>query len=334
MTSQSITSAVDARSSLWAARVQAYLPEIVVTALLGLAFVAGSLLSPFFLDAQFLFRAVLLYMEMGLLVLGLTLVIISGNLDLSVASNVAMVASVTAFVHVRHGVPMELCLVLGLLLGTLAGAFNGVLVAWLRLPSLTVTLATLALYRGIAQILLGDHSIQNMPSWYFGIDRITIPGTIVPLPFVIFLLLALAFGLLLHKTLFGRWIYTLGTNERAAHFSGVPIKRVKLLVFMISGLMAGAAALMLNSRLMVARYDHARNWELDAITAVVLGGTSIAGGRGTIYGSVVALFLLAILRTAMGVANVKVEAQLTVVGSLLIASVILSSALAQRGRRR
>lgn len=333
MASQSFASAAGARSSFWAARVQAYLPEIVVTALLGLAFVAGSLLSPFFLDAQFLFRAVLLYMEMGLLVLGLTLVIVSGNLDLSVASNVAMVASVTAFVHARLGVPMELCLLLGLLLGALAGALNGVLVAWLRLPSLTVTLATLALYRGIAQILLGDHSIQNMPSWYFGIDRITMPGTIVPLPFVIFLLLALVFGVLLHKTVFGRWIYTLGTNERAAHFSGVPIKRVKLLVFMISGLMAGAAALMLNSRLMVARYDHARNWELDAITAVVLGGASIAGGRGTIYGSVVALFLLAILRTAMGVANVKVEAQLTVVGSLLIASVILSSALSRRGRK-
>ncbi len=157
-----------------------------------------------------------------------------------------------------------------------------------------------------------------------------IAGTPIPFEFILFLLLALVFALVLHKTILGRYIYAIGTNERAAFFAGVPVRRVKLLLFTLSGLLAGLAALMLDSRLMVARYDHARGWELDAITAVVLGGTSIAGGRGTIYGTVVALLMIGVLRTAMGVANVKVEAQLTVVGALLIVAVVLSDLAAKR----
>jgi rhamnose transport system permease protein len=322
----------DAQTTIaWRERLRPYLPEIVVTLLLLLSFLVGSLLSPFFLDTQFLFKQAILYLEIGILALGLTVVIISGNLDLSVASNLAMVASVTAYLHAKQGVPFEWCLLFGLVLGSLGGALNGYLVAWLGLPSLTVTLATLALYRGVAQILLGDYSIQDMPAWFFGVDRFFIAGTPIPLEFVFLLLLAVLLGLLLHKTVFGRYVYALGTNERAAHFAGVPVRRVKLVFFTLAGFLAGLAALLLNSRLMVARYDHARGWELDAITAVVLGGTSIAGGRGTIYGTIVALFMIGVLRTAMGVANVKVEAQLTVVGALLIVAFILSD---WAGRRR
>ena len=313
-------------------RLRPFMPEIVVTILLVMAFVVSSLLSPYFLDTQFLFREAMLYIEIGIMALGLTFIISSGNLDLSVASNLAMVACVTAWLHAEKGVPMEIAIFLGMLVGTLGGALNGVLVAYLGLPSLTVTLGTLALYRGVAQILLGDHSIQAMPQWFFGIDRVTIPGTLIPAPFAIFLLLALLLGLVLHKTILGRWVFSLGTNENAAYFSGVPVKRVKLALFTLSGFLNALAAMMINSRLMVARYDHARGWELDAITAVVLGGTSIVGGRGTLFGTVIAIFLIGVLRTGMGVANVKVEAQLTVVGSLLIAAVIITNLLA--GRRR
>jgi rhamnose transport system permease protein len=264
---------------------------------------------------------------MGLLAIALTPLLISGNLDLSVASGLAMVASITAYFHAELGLPMVLTIGLGLLLGVLAGGLNGVLVAYLRLPWLTVTLGTMALYRGIAQILLGVHSIQDFPAWFVGIDKITIPGTPIPAPFVIFLLLALLFGLMLHKTVLGRWIYALGTNEQAAHFSGIPVRRIKLLLFILTGVMAAMAGIMMTSRLAVARYDHARGMELDAITAVVLGGTSIFGGRGTIYGTVIAIFLVGVLRTGMGVANVKVESQLAVIGSLLVISVIASHIL-------
>ena len=312
-------------------RLRPYAPELVATGLLLAAFVVSSLLSPYFLDASFLFRQMLLYMEIGIMALGATLIIISGNLDLSVAGLLAMVACVTAYLHAQVGLPMELCVVLGLLLGAAAGAFNGFFVAVLRLPSLPVTLATMALYRGVAQILLGDHSLQDFPNWFVGLDRHLIPGTPIPAPFLIFLGIALVMGLALHRSIFGRWVYALGTNARAAYFAGVPTRRVKLLLFTLSGFLSGVAGLMLDSRLLVARYDHATGWELEAITAVVLGGTAISGGRGSIFGTVVALILIAILRTGMGVANVKVESQLAVTGTLLVVSVLVSNVL---GRRR
>jgi len=314
------------------ARLRPLLPEIVVTLLLVVVFVGGSLATDFFLDRAFLTKQAMLYVEIGMLALPMTLIIISGNLDLSVASNLAMVSCVTAYLYAKMGMPFPVALLGGMGLGIVGGLLNGVLVARFGLPSLTVTLGTLALFRGVAQILVGDYSIQEFPNYFLGIDRTMIPGTSIPVPFVLFLLTAVVMGILLHNTTFGRWVFAMGTNERAAYFAGVPVKRVKLILFTVAGLIAGVAALMLTSRLLVARYDHAAGRELDAITAVVLGGTSIAGGRGTIYGTVVALLLVAFLRTAMGVANVKVEAQLAVVGALLVVAVIVSGVLGRKGR--
>ncbi|MGL4650022.1 MAG: ABC transporter permease, partial [Caldilineaceae bacterium] len=280
------------------ARLRPLLPEIVVTLLLVIVFAAGSLASEFFLDTSFLVKQAMLYVEVGMLALPLTLIIISGNLDLSVAANLAMVSCVTAYLYAKVGTPFPLALLGGLGMGLLGGLLNGVLVARFGLPSLTVTLGTLALFRGIAQILVGDYSIQDFPPYFLGLDRTPFPGTGIPMPFVIFGVSALVLGILLHNTRFGRWVFAMGTNERAAFFAGVPVKRVKIILFTSSALMAAIAAFMLTSRLLVARYDHAAGRELDAITAVVLGGTSIAGGRGTIYGTVVALLLIAFLRTA------------------------------------
>jgi rhamnose transport system permease protein len=315
------------------ARLRPIGPEIVVALLLIAGFGASTALSPFFLDSGFLFRQALLYMEIGIIALGETFIIISGNLDLSIAGNLAMVACVSAFLHGQVGLPMEYCIAIGLVLGTAAGALNGFFVAILGLPSLTVTIATMALYRGIAQILLGDHSIQNFPPWFLGIDRKLIPGTPIPAPFLIFLVLAVVLGIVLHFTVFGRWVYSTGISSKASYYSGVPTRRVKMILFTLSGFLAGFAGLMLDSRLLVARYDHGNGWELQAITAVVLGGVAITGGRGTVFGTVVALFLIAVIQTGMGVANVKVESQLAVIGILLVASVLLSNALAVRKRR-
>jgi rhamnose transport system permease protein len=312
--------------------VKQFLPEVVATLLLMLAFGLSAMFSPFFLDSEFLMKETLLYLEMGILALALTPVIISGNIDLSVASNMVMVSGITAYAHAKLGMPMLLCLVFGLVLGAGAGALNGALIAYIGLPWITVTLGTMVLYRGIAQILLGVHSIQQFPAWFIGIDKTTIPGTPVPLPFAVFFGLALIFGLVLHKTVLGRWFYAIGINEQAAYFAGIPVRRVKLLIFIFSGVMSAIAGLMMISRLAVARYDLAQGFELHAITAVVLGGTSIYGGRGTIYGTVIAIFLFGILRTGMGVANVTGETQLTLLGTLLVAAVLASNALQRLSR--
>ncbi len=308
-------------------------PEAVTVALLILAFIGGALLSPYFLDVPFLLNYTSTYIEIGIMALGMVFVIISGNIDLSVASNLALVACVAGIMYFDFGIPMPITMVAALLLGGLLGWINGTLITRLKLPALAVTLATLALYRGVANILVGDDSRPMLawsrdvvfPEWFVGINKILIPGTPIPMPLVIMIVLAIALGLVLHKTTFGRWVYALGTNEEAARYSGIPTEWVKRMIFTLAGFLSGLSGLVMVSRLGVARYDHARGWELDVITAVVLGGVSIAGGRGSMFGAVIAYLLIVILRTGMGVANIKAESQLTVIGALLVISVIVSN---------
>jgi rhamnose transport system permease protein len=306
-------------------------PYTITLVLLAGAFVAGAMLSRYFLDAHYLLDSTSLYMEIGIAALAMTLVIISGNIDLSVASNLALTAVVTATLYANLHVPMVIAIILGLLLGTLLGLFNGLLITKLRLPSLTVTLGTLALYRGLAQVLAGDHSIGGFPDWFLGIDSRRLGGW-VPLPLIIFLILALATGEVLRRTVFGRCVYAVGTNESATRYSGIRVDRLKLAVFGLSGLYAGIGAVMMLSRLSVARYDLALGDELAVITAVVLGGTDVFGGRGNILGTVAALFLLGIIRNGMGLADIRAEDQMAVTGSLLVASVLLAR-ISQRRRQ-
>jgi rhamnose transport system permease protein len=316
--------------------------EFVPLILLILAFILGTLLSPYFLHVDFLLDSTSTYIEVGIMALGETLVMILADIDLSVAGTLALVGGVAGVLYFQLHIPMELAIPTCLVIGAALGLLNGVLVTRIGLPSLAVTLGTMALYRGAAHILLGDESLPPLsfkgqvgyPRWFVGIDRIHILGTPIPLPLVIFLALALILGLVLHKSVIGRWIYAIGTNLQAAYYSGIPVNRVRLLIFTISGFMSGLAGLIIVSRLGVSRYDHASGWELDAITAVVLGGTSIAGGVGSVMGTVLAFLLIVILRTGMGVANVKAESQLTVIGALLVFAVLMSNVLARFRKQR
>jgi rhamnose transport system permease protein len=298
--------------------------------LLALAFVAGSRLSPFFLDAPYLLNETSLYMETGLIALAMTFIIISGNIDLSVASTLALVAGVTGVLHDHYSVPFGVAAGCGLALGAFLGWVNGLLIAWFRLPSLTVTLGTFALYRGLAQVLLGDQSVSKFPEWFVGIDTRHVGNSPLPLTLVVFLGLAVVAGAVLHRSVFGRWTTALGTNEAACRYSGIAVDRVKITLFTLSGFLSGLAGLLMTSRLTVARHDMGVGLELEVITAVVLGGTDIFGGRGTIFGTVVALFLIGILKSGMGLANIKAENQLVVIGLLLIFSVLLPNLLQKR----
>ncbi|MDE2126556.1 MAG: ABC transporter permease [Armatimonadetes bacterium] len=308
--------------------VERYLPEIVCCLLLIGAFVAGSHLSRHFLNARYLLQATSAYMETGIMALAMTLIIVAGKIDLSVASTLSLSACATALLNTAAGVPLPVALLCGLLLGGLLGLLNGLMIVKLRLPSLTVTLGTLALYRGVAQILLGDHSIARFPDWFAGIDyRYVGP---LPLPLVLFLCLAVGAAVLLHRTAFGRTLYAQGAGHTASRYSGVAVGRNTVVLFTLSGLMAAIAGLIMTSRLGVARFDLGLGLELNVITAVVLGGADIFGGRGTIFGTVTALFLLGIVRDAMGVANITAQEQLIVMGVLLLLSVGLANLL--RGR--
>ena len=302
-------------------------PEAITLLLLIVAFIVGPILSPYFLDGQYLLDSTSLYMEVGIMALAMTFVIISGNIDLSVASNLALTAVICGRLYNGGaGLSMPIVLVCYPLLGTILGAFNGLLVAWLKLPSLTVTLGTLALYRGLAQVLAGDASYGGFPDWFVGLDyRYVGP---LPLPLIIFLALAIVAAIVLHKTVLGRITYTIGLNEAAARYAGLRVDWTKLLLFALSGLTAGVGALMMTSRQYVADYKLGTgdSSELAVITAVVLGGTDIFGGRGSIVGTVLAVFLLGLLRTGMALANVTSDTQLIVTGSLLVVAVLLTRA--------
>ena len=305
-----------------AARVLLASPEALTTLFLIVAFGACAAAVPRFMDAAYLTDRACLYVETGIVALGMTFVIVGGYIDLSCASILALVAAACAIADARFGLSMGATLAVASLLGAVLGGLNGWLVAQLGLPSLVVTLATMAVYRGLAQVLLGEHS-QPLPQDMSGIDRYTFLG--LPVPLVALAVLAVLLGVVLHRTVFGRWVQAMGTSAPAARYAGIPIARTTIGVFVLNGVLSALAGLLMASRLGVARYDHALGLELDAITAVVLGGTSIFGGRGTIVGTVVALALVATIQTGMGVANIKSEYQQTANGALLIVAVLFSN---------
>lgn len=296
--------------------------ELLLFLLLLGSIALGASISPYFLSVRNLFDMTSQFMELGLMALAMTLVIILGQIDLSVASMMALTGVVFGLLS-EGGMSAGLAMIVALGLAGTLGWINGWLFVSLRLPALVVTLGTMALYRGIGQILLGDRSTYGFPLWFISVDFRYLFGSPVPLPLVIFAGFAVLFFLLLHRTTFGRLVYAIGSNERACRFSGIAVDRIQITVFTLSGLMAGAAGLMMTSRFASARWDMASGYELDVITTVVLGGTSIFGGRGTITGTVLALFVIGTLRYAMGLANILPQNQGVVIGVLLVLAVLV-----------
>jgi rhamnose transport system permease protein len=305
-------------------------PEMATLALLVVGAVVASQLSPYFADLSFILESATYYIEFGLVALVLTLVIISGEIDLSVAATMALSACLFG-VAARAGLGMPVAIGAGLAAGAAMGGLNALLVVRLKLPSIIVTIGTMTLYRGLAQVLVGDKSIGGFPDWFTGIDIRSVFD--VPAPVVIFLALAVILALVMGMTIAGRWITLAGTSEVAARHAGVPVDALKATLFVVSGIASAAAGLMTASRLGSVRYDLAAGGELQCVLMVMLGGTSIFGGRGSIAGTFLALWLLVIIATGMTVANVAITAQLTVLGLLLIVSIVLTNAIHARSQR-
>lgn len=304
-------------------------PETMTLVLLVLAILAGSLLSPFFLDISYILRSFTIYSEFAIVALVLTMVIIAGEIDLSPAANMALSACVFAWLQ-QAGLPVPAAVAVGLVAGLAMGLFNGLMVIGLQLPSIIVTIGTLTLYRGLAQIIAGDKSIR-VPEWFIGVDKIMVLG--VPLPVVIFIVLALALGFVLSRTIVGRQIYQIGTNEVAARHAGIRSARIKFGLFLAIGLVAATAGMVTASRLGSVRYDLGLGGELQMVLMAMLGGTYIFGGRGTILGTFLAAWLLVLVSTGMIVANVLPAVQLVVLGLLLVVSIIATNFIYSRTQR-
>jgi rhamnose transport system permease protein len=284
--------------------------------------VVNAQLSPYFLNATNLSRTSSDFMEIGLMMLPMVFIIVTGNIDLSVASNLGMSASFMGLLH-NMGVNIWLAALAGLALGTLGGVLNGYLVAKVKLPSLVVTLGTYAFFRGLAYGFLGDQAARNYPSAFTFLGQGKVGDTLLPVSVAIFIGLAIVFSLVLHRTTFGRQLYAIGNNEEAAKYSGVPIDRIKFIIFVLSGLISAFAGLVLAARFGSTRPDNGTGLELSVITATVLGGVDINGGQGSMYGAILSLLLIGLLRFGMGLLNIQSQVQSTVIGLLLIVSIFL-----------
>ena len=301
--------------------------EVVLLGVLIVLMIVMSLLSPLFLTLGNLLNTSRFFVEVGLMALGMTLIIITGGIDLSVGSNLALVSVAVGF-SFAAGLPLPLAIVFGLVVGVAAGLFNGLFITLLDLHPLVVTLGTFALFQGLAYGLSKAEAVSDFPGWfaYFGQAYLgPVPGQLF-----IFVVAVVVVWLILSRTRFGRYVYAIGNNEEAARFSGVPINRVKLILYSGMGLLVGIASVIYTSRVYTARGDSGLGLELDVISAVVLGGASIYGGSGTIGGTVLGVLIIATLRNGLVLAGVPSTWQVFVLGVLLLVAVFLNEFFRRR----
>ncbi|HEY3345024.1 MAG TPA: ABC transporter permease [Anaerolineaceae bacterium] len=296
--------------------------EWFLVVLIAAVVIVNSRLSPYFLNVTNLLRASSDFMEMGLMMLPMVFIILTGNVDLAVASTLGMTASFMGLLF-NNGVNIWVAAGAAMLLGIAGGLLNGYLISRLKVPALVITLGTYAFYRGIAYVMLGDQAARNYPASFTYLGQGTLFGTSVPFALGLFVVMAVVFGLVLHKTAFGRTLYAIGNNQDAAVYSGINVPRVKIIIFLLSGIMATLAGLVLAARYGSTRPDIGSGLELAVITAVVLGGVDINGGKGTMIGAILSLLLVGLIRFGMGLLNIQGDVQNVVIGMLLVLSILL-----------
>ena len=303
--------------------------ESLLALLLVAAFAANAIMLPHFLDLYNLADGTFNFSEKALIALPMALLIICREIDISVSGILALSSVAIGLAH-ANGVAPELLLPIALATGTACGWLNGIMVTRFRLPSIVVTIGTVSLFRGLASVVLGDKAFtgypQVMADWGQGYFF-----SFIPREFVILLVFAGLFAFVLHATTWGRRIYAIGNNPVAARFSGIAVDRYRLVLFMLTGAMAGLAAYLLTGRIGSTRPNIAMGWELEVITMVILGGVSIAGGAGTIGGVMLAVLTLGTVTYGLSLANIPGIYMTIVVGVLLLATIALPRLL--RGRR-
>ncbi len=304
--------------------------EGFLLAVLVIIVIFNSSLAPEYLQVNNWINLFQLSIEKIIVALIMAFIIINAEIDLSVASTMGLTAAVLAWMN-HAGYPFELALAVALGLGVLAGFFNGFWIAYVGLPSLVVTLATMIMYRGGARVFMEDKSFGDFPEWFNHLGQQAMIG---PLPFalILFFVLAILSIIVLQYSGFGRYVYVIGNNQDVARYSGINVRRIKLILFTLSGTVAGLAGILFAARLGAVRGDTALGFELDIITMVLLGGVSIFGGSGTIYGVLLSILIVLNMRNGMSLLNLTGHLQTGVIGILLILSVLLPN-LAQWLRR-
>lgn len=295
--------------------------------LLVLIFIAVNImnanLSPVYLKLNFLFINIRDFLIKGIIALPMAYILLLGDIDLSVGGNVCLSATILGIVYNATG-NMLLAIAACLATGTLCGALNGIILTkFAELAPMIVTLATNIIFRGISERILGNGSTGGMQEveWfsqlYYG--RIS---KMVPHLFILFCVLALVFGLVMHKTVFGRQMFAIGANKKAAAYAGIKVEKVRMIVFTLTGLICGVAAVLECANLGSVKSNLAKGYELEAIAMCVLGGISTAGGKGTMVGAVISIFIIGLLRYGLGLINLSGQTIRIILGALLIVVVL------------
>lgn len=289
--------------------------------------VMNASISSNYLNASNLFTAISTFLVRGFIAMPMAYILLLGEIDLSVGSTVAVSATLLGVAY-NGGLPMGVAVVIALLCGTLCGLINGlILTIFTELSPMIVTLGTMTLYRGVAEIILGSQSTGGLHDcpWFYNIYYSKLAG--IPYIFIVFVVLALVFGLVLHKTMFGRRIYAIGSNQVAARYAGVPVQRIRLICYTLVGVVCGIAAVFYSSWMGTIRSDVATGYELEAISMVVLGGISTSGGKGNFPGTIISVFTIGLLRYGLGLANVNTQTILMIIGGILIVMVMLPNVI-------
>lgn len=295
--------------------------EGLLLAILAVVVVVNAVQSPVYLSVENQVNLFGLFIERIIVALAMTFIIINGEIDLSVASVMGLASCLLAFLYAR-GVPLPEGILITVLVGVIVGAFNGFWISYVGLPSLAVTLAGLIGYRGVARILVEDRSIGNFPEWFNRLGQKPLLGPL-PLALLIFFVLLGVAVVVLQYSAIGRYVYVIGNNREVARYSGVKVRRVKMMLFIASSMVATVAGLLLAARLGAVRGSTAEGFELDIITMVLLGGVSIFGGSGTLTGVGLSILLILNLRNGMSLVNITSNTQTGVIGALLILSVLI-----------
>lgn len=305
--------------------------ETILAALVVVALFVLALQSDKFFTVDNLLNQGRLMTEVGLIAIVMTFVIVTGGIDLSVGSILGMSAILLGVFWKNLGLPLELAMLLTLGVGTLAGFVNGLIITRFKFPPLIATLGTLALYRGIAEGVSEARSVRGYPDWFYVLGQGQFLG--VPTQLWLFLVATIIAAIVLGMTTWGRATYAIGSNETAARFSGLRVDWIKIAIYSASGFAAALAAVIFVSRVSTTRSDMGTGIELDAITAVVLGGTSIFGGRGTIVGTVLGLILIQALKNGLSLAGVKSDGTIVLIGAVLILTILVSNFVYRGGTR-
>jgi len=295
--------------------------DVIVAVLLVAVFAVGAGTTGDFATADNLSFALDDLTEIALIALPMTLLVVAAEVDLSVASVLGLSSALLGALW-DAGWAIETIIPLVVLVGAGCGLVNGVLVTRLGLPSLAVTIGTMTLYRGLAYVLLGTNAVSEFPQAYADLATGAFPGTPFPYPFVLFVLLAVVTAVVLHATGVGRALFAMGANQEAAFFAGIRVKRIKLLLFVLAGVVSAFAGVVYTLRYGSARADNAYGLELAVIAAVLVGGVDFNGGKGTLGGVVAGVLIIGLLRNLLMLRDVSTEIQSMVTGLLLIVSVL------------